>query len=124
MSLTFTKISILLQYYRIFPMRNVRRAIYASMFIIIAFGVQVFFTTLFACIPIRAFWEVAIQQEAKCLPKFPYVTIRIKMIYIQSTYHFCQQNLVYQRHFWHHDGLFDYLTTLAFFSSTEGLQEG
>ncbi|CAK3899103.1 related to integral membrane [Lecanosticta acicola] len=64
-ALCFTKLSILLQYLRIFPERNVRIACYALMGLIVAWTLWAFFSALFACQPIRSFWDKSV--PASCL---------------------------------------------------------
>lgn len=72
-TISFSKISILMQYYRVFPIPNARRVIYLLIFIICGFGISLSLVTIFTCIPVRGSWDLAIQPQAKCLPKFPYV---------------------------------------------------
>jgi hypothetical protein len=68
-SLTFTKISVLFQYLRIFTTRNVTRICYVHMIIVISYGLWATLSAVFFCTPIRSFWDVNI--EGKCLPKGP-----------------------------------------------------
>lgn len=68
LSLCFTKISILLQYARIFTVSGVRMAIFIVMGICIAYGIACFFTSVFSCVPVHAYWHVLEQAKAKCIP--------------------------------------------------------
>jgi len=68
LSLCFTKISILLQYARIFTVSGVRLAIFIVMGVCIAYGIACLFTSIFSCIPIRAYWHLLEQRDAKCIP--------------------------------------------------------
>lgn len=56
-ALILTKASILCQYYRIFPGKNIRIAIYTMAGITAAFGIWSTFTFIFMCTPIQAFWN-------------------------------------------------------------------
>ncbi|KAF2830466.1 hypothetical protein CC86DRAFT_284143 [Ophiobolus disseminans] len=66
-SLTLTKISILLQYRRIFTLREMRISIYVVMGICVAFGIESVTTGIFTCIPVDAFWDLTKRPTAKCL---------------------------------------------------------
>ena len=71
-SLTLTKMSILLQYRRIFfASDHSNKVIYIAIVITGIYGVCCFFTSLLSCLPVRAFWDLKLQATAKCLPKFP-----------------------------------------------------
>jgi hypothetical protein len=67
--LTFAKISVLLQYLRVFPTRNVTRICYVLMAIVVVFGLWSTLSTVFFCTPIAAFWDATI--KGNCLPKGP-----------------------------------------------------
>lgn len=66
-SLTVTKISILLQYYRIFTLREMRIPVYVALVIVSAWGTTTLFTSIFSCVPIDAYWNVAAPKGAKCI---------------------------------------------------------
>ncbi|KAH7081140.1 hypothetical protein BKA63DRAFT_462019 [Paraphoma chrysanthemicola] len=66
-SLTLTKISILIQYRRIFSLRETRISIYVVMGICVAFGIESVITGLFTCIPVDAFWNLTKRPTARCL---------------------------------------------------------
>lgn len=68
-SLAITKISILLQYHRIFPLREMRIPVYVAFVVVGAWGITTLFTSIFACIPIDAYWQVADQGSSKCLDR-------------------------------------------------------
>ncbi|KAF1996954.1 hypothetical protein P154DRAFT_497567 [Amniculicola lignicola CBS 123094] len=57
MSLTFTKLSILLQYLRIFKVRKLRFACYALIVIVALYGLEMFITSAFPCWPVASFWD-------------------------------------------------------------------
>ncbi|CAG5181650.1 uncharacterized protein ALTATR162_LOCUS9790 [Alternaria atra] len=66
-SLTLTKISILLQYRRIFTLREMQIPIYVVFGICVAYGIESVTTGIFSCIPVDAFWEVTKKPTARCL---------------------------------------------------------
>jgi fatty-acid desaturase len=67
-SLTATKISILLQYHRIFTLREMRIPVYVALVIVSAWGTTTLFTSIFSCVPINAYWNVAEPPKgAKCI---------------------------------------------------------
>lgn len=68
-SLTLAKLSVLLQYVRIFTTRNIKRICYIQMVIIIIYGLWAVLSSIFICIPIASFWDFTI--KGKCLPKGP-----------------------------------------------------
>ncbi|KAF2463544.1 uncharacterized protein BDR25DRAFT_165387, partial [Lindgomyces ingoldianus] len=55
--LTFTKVSIVLQYLRITIDRGVRRACWALLIFTILNGVQTFLTGILSCYPVAKFWD-------------------------------------------------------------------
>lgn len=61
-SLCFTKVSILLQYLRVFPQNSFRKACFVMMGIIIAYSVATFLTSVFACIPVDSIWNPTIKR--------------------------------------------------------------
>ncbi|KAF2183865.1 hypothetical protein K469DRAFT_581164 [Zopfia rhizophila CBS 207.26] len=67
MSLALTKISILLQYRRIFSVKEMRLPIYIVMGICVAYGIVTVVTGIFACIPVDAFWDVRKKPTARCV---------------------------------------------------------
>ncbi|CAO2648301.1 Nn.00g075680.m01.CDS01 [Neocucurbitaria sp. VM-36] len=66
-SLTFTKVSILLQYGRIFTLREMRIPLHVVMGICVAWGITTLFTSIFTCVPVRAYWKILEQSSAKCI---------------------------------------------------------
>ncbi|KAF1918151.1 hypothetical protein BDU57DRAFT_514751 [Ampelomyces quisqualis] len=66
-SLTCIKVSIILQYKRIFTLREMRIPLHIAMGICVAWGITTFFTSIFACVPVNAFWHVLEKANAKCL---------------------------------------------------------
>ncbi|EME42974.1 hypothetical protein DOTSEDRAFT_72404 [Dothistroma septosporum NZE10] len=57
LALCFAKLSILLQYLRIFPHRAFRKACFTLMVVVVAWTLWAFFSALFACWPIHSFWH-------------------------------------------------------------------
>lgn len=68
LSLTLTKVSILLQYGRIFTVREMRIPLRIVMAMCISYGIAVICTSTLTCVPIRAYWHVLEQATAKCMP--------------------------------------------------------
>ncbi|EAW12310.1 putative integral membrane protein [Aspergillus clavatus NRRL 1] len=66
LSICFTKYSILMFYWRIFKTTNIRIPIYIIAVLVTGWGLGVILTTVFQCIPIRAFWDIELQATAKC----------------------------------------------------------
>lgn len=67
MSLTFTKLSILLQYLRIFKLRKLLIACYTLMTIVGLYGFEMFITGAFPCWPVASFWDFHL--KGICFPK-------------------------------------------------------
>ncbi|KAI8943832.1 hypothetical protein NX059_001805 [Plenodomus lindquistii] len=67
-SLSLTKISILLQYRRIFTVPEMRIPLHVVMGICVAYGITLVISAIFACVPVRAFWQILEQPNARCLP--------------------------------------------------------
>ncbi|KAL1795429.1 hypothetical protein ACET3X_005653 [Alternaria dauci] len=66
-SLNITKISILLQYSRIFTLREMRIPLYIIMAFCVAWGISTLFTSIFTCVPVHAYWKILERPGAKCL---------------------------------------------------------
>lgn len=69
LSLSCTKISILLQYLRIFPQRIFRICAYTLLGIVVVYSLYTFFTAVFLCSPIRYFWDSTV-EGGTCLDRF------------------------------------------------------
>ncbi|RAK99402.1 putative integral membrane protein [Aspergillus ibericus CBS 121593] len=63
LSICFTKYSILMFYWRIFSMSNIRYPIYLIAFIVTGWGLGVIFTTIFQCLPVHGFWDKTIPSH-------------------------------------------------------------
>ena len=72
LSLTFIKLSILFQYYRLFVSRYMRISVYIATVIVIGFGIDTLLSTVLTCSPVRAYWDPTLepQGKAKCLNRF------------------------------------------------------
>ncbi|OAG04340.1 uncharacterized protein CC84DRAFT_1120685, partial [Paraphaeosphaeria sporulosa] len=66
--LTTTKISILLQYRRVFTTKWVQIACWANLAFVIGFSLWAMLGSIFACVPVQAFWTE--QPGARCINKF------------------------------------------------------
>jgi len=66
-TLLLTKLSILLQYRRIFTLKNSRIPIYITMGLCVACGLTAVLTAIFTCIPVNAYWNMAMRPFAKCV---------------------------------------------------------
>ncbi|KAF2453666.1 hypothetical protein BDY21DRAFT_292640, partial [Lineolata rhizophorae] len=67
--LSFTKLSIMLQYLRIFASKSMRRACFVFLGVVILYGLWTVLTAIFGCIPIAYFWDRSI-DGGKCLPNY------------------------------------------------------
>jgi hypothetical protein len=65
LSLGLTKSSIVFQYRRVFPLKNVQRACWIVLAIVISYTIWTVLGSIFACIPTRAFWTK--EPGAKCI---------------------------------------------------------
>lgn len=68
LSLSCTKVSILLQYLRIFIQKRFRVACYTLLGVVVVYSLYTFFTAVFACTPIAFFWDPSL--GGKCLNRF------------------------------------------------------
>ncbi|KAK3718219.1 hypothetical protein LTR37_005334 [Vermiconidia calcicola] len=57
LALCFVKLSILLQYLRVFPQDKFRTACYVLMAVIVAYSCGTVFSAVFACTPVAYFWD-------------------------------------------------------------------
>jgi hypothetical protein len=62
-----TKLSILLQYRRIFTIKGSRMPIYITMGICTATGMTAILTAIFTCVPVNAYWNMMMKPFAKCV---------------------------------------------------------
>ncbi|KAF4630698.1 hypothetical protein G7Y89_g7435 [Cudoniella acicularis] len=65
-SITLTKVSILLLYIRIFGTTKLRNVCYVMFVIIIMYGAWLLGSSIFCCVPVARFWDRSI--PGKCLP--------------------------------------------------------
>ncbi|PVH68237.1 putative integral membrane protein [Cadophora sp. DSE1049] len=65
-ALTSVKISIVLQYLRIFIGRTMRVSCWVTLIIVALYGVEVLITAIFTCFPVSVFWTGG---EGKCINK-------------------------------------------------------
>jgi TctA family transporter len=67
LSLGLTKVSILLQYQRVFTTKRFQLLCWGVMAIVIIYTIWTVFGSIFACIPVRAFWtKYALKHSAAC----------------------------------------------------------
>jgi hypothetical protein len=64
---TCIKMSILIQYKRIFSVQATRIPIYIVMGLCISGGIAAHFVFMFSCVPINAFWNPLKRPEATCI---------------------------------------------------------
>ncbi|ORY11593.1 hypothetical protein BCR34DRAFT_447226, partial [Clohesyomyces aquaticus] len=69
LSLTFTKLSILVQFLRIFPTHRFRLTCFSLAAFVAAYGTWTFFGSVFMCTPIEFFWNKSI-KGGSCLNQF------------------------------------------------------
>jgi hypothetical protein len=65
-SITFTKLSIMATYIRIFPNGLLRNSIYVIGFIVVVFWITSVFAIIFTCVPVQAAWDYSI-TDARCI---------------------------------------------------------
>lgn len=70
-SITFTKLSIIATYIRIFPSRLLRTTFYLTALIVIVFWITSVFCIIFTCVPIQAAWDYSI-EDARCIDILAY----------------------------------------------------
>ena len=70
LTITFTKISILLQYLKIFHTGKVRRICWILFGIVVAYGIWSVISAIFMCSPIAFFWNKSL-PGGYCLPEQP-----------------------------------------------------
>ncbi|TQN64198.1 Satratoxin biosynthesis SC1 cluster protein 4 [Colletotrichum shisoi] len=63
---SFAKVSLLIFYFRLSPQRWFKQAVWASLAIIAAYSVAIFFALVFACDPIAMSWDITI-TEGTCI---------------------------------------------------------
>ncbi|KAF1844858.1 uncharacterized protein K460DRAFT_429649 [Cucurbitaria berberidis CBS 394.84] len=66
-SLIVTKISILLQYKRVFAVKEMRIPLHVLMGICVAWGITTLFTSILTCVPVHAYWNIMEKVNAKCI---------------------------------------------------------
>jgi hypothetical protein len=69
LSLTFTKVSILVQYLHIPSRRRFHLVCFALLAFVALYGVWTLFGNIFLCFPIRFFWDKSL-PDGKCLSQF------------------------------------------------------
>ncbi|KAF1938894.1 hypothetical protein EJ02DRAFT_270253 [Clathrospora elynae] len=62
LALIFTKVSILVQYLRIFPVRRFRQACFAMLGMVVAYGIWAIFSSIFMCTPVAFSWDKSISH--------------------------------------------------------------
>lgn len=67
LSLGLTKGSMLLQYRRVFTTKRFWIGNYAVMAVVVCYTIWTVFSSIFACVPIRAFWT---REHARCINQF------------------------------------------------------
>ncbi|KAH3919270.1 hypothetical protein HBI56_101940 [Parastagonospora nodorum] len=68
LSLGLTKASILLQYQRVFTTKRFQLSCWSLMGVVIIYALWTVFGSIFACVPVRAFWTR--EPGAKCIDQF------------------------------------------------------
>jgi hypothetical protein len=62
-----TKLSILVLYYRLFPLLWFKRVIYALAALVLAYGIPQIFVDIFQCVPLKAKWDPVAAMTAYCI---------------------------------------------------------
>ncbi|KAM7194241.1 hypothetical protein V8F33_007387 [Rhypophila sp. PSN 637] len=60
---TFTKLSIITSYLRIFPETSLRRLLYATAVLVVGIGISAIFATIFQCWPVQSAWDFSIEHR-------------------------------------------------------------
>jgi hypothetical protein len=68
LGITVTKVSILLQYKRVFTTQRFQIVNWACMGFVICYGIWAVFSSICACLPVQAFWTK--EPGAKCINQF------------------------------------------------------
>lgn len=68
-SLLFLKVTLLLQYYRIFSVQTYRRIYIGAIVLVSCWGISQLLIGIFMCTPIAGFWDKSLNP--KCIPNFP-----------------------------------------------------
>jgi hypothetical protein len=69
-ALGFTKLSILLQYLRIFPQENFRKACYVMIGVTVIWTLWAVLSSMIMCVPVHAFWTTKdFFHDPRCLPR-------------------------------------------------------
>jgi hypothetical protein len=81
LAVTFTKLSIISSYLRIFPYQGIRRFMYVTGAVTIALFVTSIFVTVFKCLPVAASWDFTIKNP-KCfkLSHFLYASTGVNIV--------------------------------------------
>jgi len=61
LALCSVKLSILLQYLRVFPLQSFRYACYTMIGVVVLYTCWTVFSAIFACTPVASFWDSSIQ---------------------------------------------------------------
>ncbi|OCL10124.1 hypothetical protein AOQ84DRAFT_289897, partial [Glonium stellatum] len=69
LSLTFTKVSILLQYLRIFTIKQFSVSCWALLGFVAVYGTWAFFSSVFECMPVSYFWDKTI-ESGHCMNQY------------------------------------------------------
>lgn len=69
-ALGFTKLSILLQYLRIFPQETFRKACFGMIGVTVIWTLWAVFSSMIMCVPVHAFWTTTdFFHDPRCLPR-------------------------------------------------------
>ncbi|THZ29490.1 hypothetical protein D6C89_01993 [Aureobasidium pullulans] len=67
-SMLFIKMSILMLYRRLFPINNFKYLWWGCLFCTVGYGLGAIFSSLFACVPVRANWDLTVEAD-RCIDK-------------------------------------------------------
>jgi len=87
-ALGFTKLSILLQYLRIFPQENFRKACYIMIGVTVIWTLWAVLSSMIMCVPVHAFWTTSdFFHDPRCLPRMEtwYVDLLIRNMNLANT---------------------------------------
>ena len=86
-SLGFTKMSILLQYLRIFKTKKFLGACYALIVIVFCWSCWAVFSSIFTCLPVNRFWKELGWAVDGCMPRMTlwYTNAAINIVTVSRT---------------------------------------
>jgi hypothetical protein len=70
-AITFTKLSIMATYVRVFPSKIIRYPVYGTGVVVVVFWISSIFAIIFTCVPVQAAWDFTIRDD-RCIQILDY----------------------------------------------------